>query len=92
MPLGGFSGTVRTPTLARMQELVRVGQLRFFWFGWFGGPGTGGADERSGTVGAIFSWVREACAKVPDSAYGSPPDDFGGILGGPTLYECKRIG
>jgi hypothetical protein len=29
---------------------------------------------------------------MPDSAYGSPPDDFGGVLGGPTLYECKRIG
>jgi 4-amino-4-deoxy-L-arabinose transferase-like glycosyltransferase len=88
MPLGGFSGTVRTPTLARVQDLVRAGQLRFFWFGWFGGPGTGGADERSGTVGAIVSWVRGACAKVPDAAYGSPPDDFGGVLGGPTLYEC----
>lgn len=88
MPLGGFGGTVRTPTLASVRDLVRAGQLRFFWFGWFGGPGTGGADEGSGTVGAIVSWVRGACATVPDSAYGSPPDDFGGVLGGPTLYEC----
>jgi len=88
MPLGGFSGTVRTPTLARVRDLVRAGQLRFFWFGWFGGPGTGGADEGSGTVGAIVSWVRGACTKVPDAAYGSPPDDFGGVLGGPVLYEC----
>ena len=88
MPLGGFSGTVRTPALARVQDLVRTGQLRFFWFGWFGGPGTGGADEGSGTVGAIVSWVRGACTQVPDSAYGSPPDDFGGVLGGPTLYVC----
>jgi len=88
MPLGGFSGTVRTPTLTRVRDLVRAGQLRFFWFGWFGGPGTGGADEGSGTVGAIVSWVRGACTKVPDAAYGSPPDDFGGVLGGPTLYDC----
>jgi hypothetical protein len=88
MPLGGFSGTVLTPTLARVRDLVRSGQLRFFWFGWFGGPGTGGADLGSGTVGAIVSWVRGACAKVPDTAYGSPPDDFGGAFGGPTLYEC----
>ena len=88
MPLGGFSGTVRTPALARVQDLVRTGQLRFFWLGWFGGPGTGGADEGSGTVGAIVSWVRSACAKVPDSAYGSPRDDFGGVLGGPALYAC----
>jgi hypothetical protein len=88
MPLGGFSGTVRTPTLARVRDLVRAGQLRFFWFGWFGGSGTGGADEGSGTVGAIVSWVRGACTKVPDAAYGSPPDDFGGVLGGPALYDC----
>jgi 4-amino-4-deoxy-L-arabinose transferase-like glycosyltransferase len=88
MPLGGFSGTVRTPALARVQDLVRAGQLRFFWFGWFGGPGTGGAEMRSGTAGAIVSWVRGACAKVPDAAYGSPPDDFGNVLGGPVLYDC----
>jgi 4-amino-4-deoxy-L-arabinose transferase-like glycosyltransferase len=89
MPLGGFSGTVLTPTLARVQDLVRDGQLRFFYFGWFGGPGTGGADERSGTVGAIVSWVHGACAKVPDTAYGSPADDFGGAFGGSVLYECS---
>jgi hypothetical protein len=40
MPLGGFSGTVRTPTLGRVRDLVRAGRLRFFWFGWFGGPGS----------------------------------------------------
>lgn len=88
MPLGGFSGTVRTPTLARVQDLVRRGQLRFFWFGWFGGPGTGGAALGSGTVGQIVSWVRGACTEVPAAAYGNPPDDFGGVLGGPVLYEC----
>jgi 4-amino-4-deoxy-L-arabinose transferase-like glycosyltransferase len=92
MPLGGFNGTVRTPTLARVQDLVRTGQLRFFWFGWFGGPGTGGADERSGTVGEIVTWVRGACTMVPDAAYGSPPDDFYGAFGGPTLYECASAG
>jgi 4-amino-4-deoxy-L-arabinose transferase-like glycosyltransferase len=88
IPLGGFSGTVRTPTLARVQDLVRAGQLRFFWFGWFGGPGTGGADLQSGTVGQIFSWVRGTCTRVPAAAYGDPPDDFDNVNGGPALYEC----
>jgi 4-amino-4-deoxy-L-arabinose transferase-like glycosyltransferase len=92
LPLGGFSGTVHTPALARVQDLVRTGQLRFFWFGWFGGAGTGGADERSGTVGAIVSWVRDTCTEVPAAAYGNPPDDFGGVLGGPTLYQCMSAG
>ena len=30
-----------------------AGQLRFSWIGWFGGPGTGGADLGSGTVNQI---------------------------------------
>jgi 4-amino-4-deoxy-L-arabinose transferase-like glycosyltransferase len=30
MPMGGFSGTVPEPTLAKVQALVRTGQLRFF--------------------------------------------------------------
>jgi len=92
MPLGGFSGTVRTPTLARVQALVGTGQLRFFWFGWFGGVGTGGADLGAGTVGEIVTWVRGACTKVPAAAYGNPPDDFGGAFGGPVLYECASAG
>jgi 4-amino-4-deoxy-L-arabinose transferase-like glycosyltransferase len=88
MPLGGFSGTVRTPTLAQAQDLVRTGQLRFFWIGWFGGPGTGGADLRSGTVGQILTWVRGTCTEVPAAAYGDPPDDFDNVNGGAVLYEC----
>jgi 4-amino-4-deoxy-L-arabinose transferase-like glycosyltransferase len=91
MPLGGFSGTVNTPTLSRVQDLVRGGKLRFFYFGWFGGPGLGGADLSAGTVGAIVAWVQGTCAKVPADAYGNPVDDFGGVLGGPALYECHRI-
>jgi 4-amino-4-deoxy-L-arabinose transferase-like glycosyltransferase len=91
MPLGGFSGTVRTPTLAQAQDLVRTGQLRFFWTGWFGGPGTGGADLKSGTVGQILSWVRGTCTRIPTAAYGDPPDDFNNVNGGAALYECGNI-
>ena len=41
MPMGGFSGSVPEPTLARVRELVASGQLRFFLLG--------GAGEASGT-------------------------------------------
>jgi 4-amino-4-deoxy-L-arabinose transferase-like glycosyltransferase len=92
MPLGGFSGTVPTPTLARVQDLVRGGQLRFFWLGWFGGPGTGGADLGSGTADQIVAWVRGTCRQVPAAAYGDPTDDFGNVDGGPVLYECTPTG
>jgi 4-amino-4-deoxy-L-arabinose transferase-like glycosyltransferase len=88
MLLGGFSGSVRTPTLARVEDLIRAGQLRFFWFGWFGGPGTGGADLGSGTVAQILSWVHGTCTQVPAAAYGNPPDDFDNVNGGAALYEC----
>ena len=83
---------MRTPTLAQVQYLVRTGQLRFFWFGWFGGPGTGGADLKSGTVGQIVSWVRNTCTRVPAAAYGDPPDDFDNVNGGAALYECTPAG
>src|SRR5207244_12852108 len=46
MPMGGFSGSVPEPTLARVRQLVATGQLRFFLLGGtggFGGPGRGGA-------------------------------------------------
>src|SRR6202035_4398066 len=31
MPMGGFSGTVPSPTLSAVKDLVRTGQLRFFF-------------------------------------------------------------
>ena len=49
MPMGGFSGSVPEPTLARVKQLVATGQLRFFLLGGaggFGGPGRGGAAAR----------------------------------------------
>jgi 4-amino-4-deoxy-L-arabinose transferase-like glycosyltransferase len=92
LPLGGFSGTVLTPTLDRVRDLVRTGQLRFFLLGWFGGPGFGGAADTAGTVGAIESWVRASCTAVPPQDFGSPPQEFGEFdgFGEPTLYDCAR--
>ena len=42
MPMGGFSGTVPEPTLAKVQDLVRTGQLRFFLIDGTGGRRRGG--------------------------------------------------
>src|SRR2546430_13684986 len=46
MPMGGFSGSVPEPTLARVRQLVATGQLRFFLLG--GTGGLGGPGRRSG--------------------------------------------
>jgi len=43
MPMGGFSGTVPSPTLAAVKQLVRTGQLRFFLIG---GTGAGKYSHR----------------------------------------------
>jgi 4-amino-4-deoxy-L-arabinose transferase-like glycosyltransferase len=78
MPMGGFSGSVPEPTLARVQQLVTTGQLKFFLLG-----GTGGGLGRGGgssTVSTIESWVEKTCSTVPAT-------DYGGGTG--TLYACS---
>ena len=86
MPMGGFSGSVPEPTLARVRQLVATGQLRFFLLGGtggFGGPGRGGAG---GTAAQVTSWVESACAAVPAA-------DYGGASGSAeTLYACGSRG
>ena len=86
MPMGGFSGSVPEPTLARVKQLVSTGQLRFFLLGatgGFGGPGRGGADS---TTAQVTSWVESACAAVPAA-------DYGGTSGSAeTLYACDSRG
>ena len=86
MPMGGFSGSVPEPTLARVKQLVSTGQLRFFLLGGaggFGGPGRGGADS---TTAQVTSWVESACAAVPAA-------DYGGTSGSTeTPYACGSHG
>ncbi len=47
LPMGGFSGSVPEPTLARVKQLVAAGQLRFFMLD--GGGGFGGGLGRGGS-------------------------------------------
>ena len=85
MPMGGFSGSVPEPTLARVRQLVETGQLRFFLLGGTGaGPGRGGAD---GTAAQVASWVESACAVVPAQEYGAGSGASAG-----TLYRCQPRG
>jgi 4-amino-4-deoxy-L-arabinose transferase-like glycosyltransferase len=105
LAMGGFSGSVPEPTLARVEQLVHSGQLRFFLIsGESGlGPAMGGHGS---TSAAIDSWVDSACTKVPAADYGATattsasgtgfggPAGFGGF-GGPgggtqILYQCGR--
>jgi hypothetical protein len=86
MPMGGFSGSVPEPTLARVKQLVATGQLRFFLLGGTGGFGGLGRGGARGTAAQVASWVESACAVVPAQAYGA-------VSGGAeTLYACGSRG
>jgi 4-amino-4-deoxy-L-arabinose transferase-like glycosyltransferase len=80
LSMGGFSGSVPEPTLAKVRELVSTGQLRFFLvsgdsgFGGFGG----GGNSTSSTINA---WVEKTCSKVPAKDYGGSSTA--------TLYVCS---
>jgi 4-amino-4-deoxy-L-arabinose transferase-like glycosyltransferase len=102
LPMGGFSGSVPEPTLAKVQQLVRSGQLRFFLLsatsgsrsgpGGFAGFGArGGSSSTAATIGA---WVKKTCTPVPAKDYGGSTSSASGSAGpgGPggteTLYAC----
>jgi 4-amino-4-deoxy-L-arabinose transferase-like glycosyltransferase len=60
LPMGGFSGSVPSPTLRHVRHMVAAGQLRFFLLGQQGSGFMGRA--RTGQSLAITSWVRHDCA------------------------------
>jgi len=80
--MGGFSGSVPEPTLARVKQLVATGQLRFFMLGGGGGFGPGGLGglgvHGSGETAQIDAWVESSCHTVQVSG----ADSTG------TLYQC----
>ena len=88
MPMGGFSGSVPEPTLARVRQLAGSGQLRFFLLGGagFGPGGLGGGAGGPSQVEQIISWVEDTCSVVPAQAYGATTGTTG-TAG--TLYECR---
>jgi 4-amino-4-deoxy-L-arabinose transferase-like glycosyltransferase len=84
LAMGGFSGSVPEPTLAKVEELVHTGQLRFFLLTGSGegggGGGFGGTGDSVSTT--ITSWVEQACSQVPAKDYGDATTG--------TLYVCSR--
>ena len=85
MPMGGFSGSVPEPTLARVRQLVAAGQLRFFLLD---GADAGLGAGRTGSAAAqIAAWVQSSCATVPGQDYGAT-SSAAGFGGTGTLYEC----
>ena len=82
MAMGGFTGTDAAPTVAELEQYVKLGKLRYVLTGGRGGPGGGFGGGGNGTVGAAVSWVEQNCSEVPASAYG------GTATGAQALYRC----
>jgi 4-amino-4-deoxy-L-arabinose transferase-like glycosyltransferase len=84
MPLGGFSGSVPSPTLAHFLELIKSGQLKYVLLGGTSGLGTGPSPAGGGSrATAITSLVERSCKIVPAKAYDTGP------ASSQTLYECS---
>ncbi|SDI93652.1 4-amino-4-deoxy-L-arabinose transferase [Frankineae bacterium MT45] len=74
MPIGGFTGSDNSPTLAQFKELVAKGEIRYF----IAGGGFGGGGGRGGSSGSssITSWV--------ESNFSST------TVGGTTVYDLTK--
>jgi 4-amino-4-deoxy-L-arabinose transferase-like glycosyltransferase len=88
MPMGGFSGTVPSPTLAAVKDLVRTGQLRFFLLSG-AGAGAGFTAGGGSTAATIDTWVRSACTAVPAADYAGTSATATAGTGEGTLYACS---
>jgi 4-amino-4-deoxy-L-arabinose transferase-like glycosyltransferase len=91
MPMGGFSGSVPSPTLAAVQQLVRTGQLKFFLISGTGTGNGGGAGLGGGgsTAATIEAWVRSACTAVPAADYTGSSATATTGTGEQALYACS---
>jgi 4-amino-4-deoxy-L-arabinose transferase-like glycosyltransferase len=83
MAMGGFSGTDPAIDLARVVELVRAGDVRFFLLG--GVPLAGGPQNYP-----ISRAVSATCKAIPSFLWGGPPGGGAGPFGfGPRLFDCQ---
>jgi hypothetical protein len=87
MPMGGFSGTVPSPTLSAVKDLVRTGQLRFFLISGTG-AGAGFGSGGGSTAATIDAWVESACKAVPATDYASATATSTASAGQGALYAC----
>ncbi|MFI1411802.1 glycosyltransferase family 39 protein [Streptomyces sp. NPDC020707] len=92
LPLGGYSGTARSVTLADYQDLVATGRLRFALLSGVG-PATGEPRPKNPpALGKdapetlkINSWVYSTCTEIAPSTYGGTTSDDGPPQ---TLFRC----
>ncbi|WP_414942497.1 ArnT family glycosyltransferase [Amycolatopsis sp. cmx-11-51] len=71
LPMGGFSGQVPWPTLARVRQLVEAGEVRHVVLG-----GAGGLFTNDSELYRIVVWTATSCPLVPPAEHGGDPGLF----------------
>ena len=89
LAMGGFTGSVPEPTLARVKELVSSGQLRYFLVDGTGAGPAAGPGSAHPTTQAIASWVTNSCATIAASDYGGTSSGTSASSSPGTLYVCR---
>jgi len=72
--MGGFTGSDPAMTVAKLQQYIKQGKLKFVM--------TGGAmGNRDGATSAVTSWVQKNCTAITPTTYGSSSSTT-------SLYSC----
>jgi hypothetical protein len=83
MPIGGFSGTDPSPTLAQFEDYVAKGDIHYYIVGGgFGGGGGGGAAPGGQTGGTGTTGTGGSTAGGDTAPGGAAGGGFGGAGGG----------
>ena len=77
--MGGFTGSDPAMTVAKLQQYVKEGRLRYILLG--GRMGPGGGDT------AVTAWVQKNATPVDASAYGGTTGTAAGGSTGARLYK-----
>lgn len=82
MAVGGFSGTNRSLTVEKLEQMVKAGELKYYMVGGRGGMGGDSSDE-------VTQWVEEHGTVVDSSVWSSSSGS--GMEGGSsqTLYDLS---
>ncbi|WP_411676211.1 glycosyltransferase family 39 protein [Caproicibacter sp.] len=83
MAVGGFSGTNRSLTVEKLEQMVKSGELKYYLVGGRGGMGGGSSDE-------VTKWVEEHGTAVDSTVWSSSSGS--GMKGGgsQTLYDLSN--
>ena len=94
----GFTGSDPAMTVAKLQQLVAAGELKYVMLGGgMGGGGFGGPGGGNSASSQVQTWVAQHCTAVSAGAYGGSSSSSSGTStttssSGSGLYACTASG